>query len=188
MQNAVQLIRNEEFDKIRVVIIGDEVWFVAVDVCRVLGLKNARKAVSKLDDDEKKNVDLNTVTNSYGISDAVSQGWIDNTVNIVNESGLYSLIFMSRKPNAKKFRKWVTSEVLPSIRKYGYYKVENFDDSQEFIPEKLKPVVEFAKQNNLEYEFEIFEEIVNGEKVPKIGMNTISNGKKHPVYTVIFDE
>ena len=121
MQNAVQLIRNEEFDKIRVVIIGDEVWFVAVDVCRVLDLKNPTKAIKQLDDDEKKIINLKEYPNYWlGYSEKGNPN-----VNVVNESGLYSLIFMSRKPNAKKFRKWVTSEVLPSIRKYGYYKVEN---------------------------------------------------------------
>ena len=108
MQNAVQLIRNEEFDKIRVVIIGDEVWFVAVDVCRVLDLKNPTMAIKQLDDDERAKYYLGRQGNAW----------------IVNESGLYSLIFMSRKPNAKKFRKWVTSEVLPSIRKFGYYSIK----------------------------------------------------------------
>ena len=130
MQNAVQLIRNEEFDKIRVVIIDDEVWFVAVDVCRVLGLKNIRQNLAKLDDDEKKRINLNEVStngvtnsvyNTYAIADAVSGGWIDNTVNVVNEAGLYHLIFMSKKPEAKKLRRWVFHEVLPSIRKYGFY-------------------------------------------------------------------
>ncbi len=88
-----------------------EILWVAVDVCKTLGLKNHRDAVSRLDEDEKDYV---------GITDAI--GRIRQTL-VVNESGLYHLIFMSRKSEAKKFRKWVTSEVLPSIRKTGIYSV-----------------------------------------------------------------
>jgi prophage antirepressor-like protein len=80
-------------------------------VCRVLGIGNARDAVSSLDDDEKF-----TVANTDG-----KFGPYGHTFNLINESGLYALVFRSRKPEAKQFRKWVTSEVLPSIRKYGYY-------------------------------------------------------------------
>ena len=104
------LIYDEQFGKFSFVIINDdEIWFVAKDVCKVLSIKNHKDAVSRLDDDEKDEV---------GITDPI--GRTQKTL-IVNESGLYSLVFMSRKPEAKKFRKWVTSEVLPSIRKYGYY-------------------------------------------------------------------
>jgi prophage antirepressor-like protein len=86
-------------------------WFVAADVCRVLDLSNPRKAVSGLDDDEKL-----TVTNSDGRAGQGAQ-----SLNIINESGLYSLVLRSRKPEAKAFKKWVTSEVLPQIRNAGYY-------------------------------------------------------------------
>ena len=96
---------------IRVQLINSEPWFVATDVCQVLGISNNRDAVSRLDDDEKATSALPT---QFGVKDM----WL------VSESGLYSLIFQSRKAEAKKFRKWVTSEVLPSIRKKGYYGIK----------------------------------------------------------------
>lgn len=97
---------------IRVQVINNEPWFVATDVCRVLDITNNRDAVSRLDDDERMD--------GVGITDTVGR---KNYATLVNESGLYALIFQSRKPEAKAFRKWVTSEVLPAIRKKGYYGV-----------------------------------------------------------------
>lgn len=88
--------------------IESEYWFVAKDVCDVLSLADASQAVDRLDDDEK----LTRII--YG-SGQGRQMWL------VNESGLYNLIFQSRKPEAKAFRKWVTSEVLPALRKNGTY-------------------------------------------------------------------
>ena len=95
---------------IRVQVTNNEPWFVATDVCQVWGISNNRDAVSRLDDDERMD--------GVGITDTVGR---KNYGTIINESGLYSLIFQSRKPEAKKFRKWVTMEVLPSIRKTGKY-------------------------------------------------------------------
>lgn len=103
---------SQEKTPIRVQLINSEPWFVATDVCQVLGISNNRDAVSRLDDDEKQD--------GVGITDTVGR---KNYVTVVSESGLYALIFQSRKPNARKFRKWVTSEVLPSIRKKGFYGV-----------------------------------------------------------------
>ena len=88
-----------------------EIWFIASDICKALELTNTSKAINALDDDEKM-----TLTNSYS-----HNGMGPQTYNIINESGLYSLVLRSRKPEAKKFKKWVTSEVLPSIRKTGTY-------------------------------------------------------------------
>uniref|UniRef100_UPI0038D1A47B BRO family protein n=1 Tax=Haematospirillum jordaniae TaxID=1549855 RepID=UPI0038D1A47B len=87
-------------------------WFVASDVCLALEISNSRDAISRLDDDEK----------SVGIADTPGG---QQEMNIINESGLYSLILTSRKPAAKRFKKWVTSEVLPSIRKTGSYGADN---------------------------------------------------------------
>lgn len=100
---------SQEGAPIRVQLIHGEPWFVAKDVCQVLGIANHKDAVSRLDDDERQGV---------GITDPLG---IRQIANAVSESGLYSLIFQSRKPGARKFRKWVTSEVLPSIRRKGYY-------------------------------------------------------------------
>ena len=102
---------SQERTPIRVQVINNEPWFVAKDVCDILEHSNHKMAVKSLDEDE---------VNSAYLTDSL--GRIQQTT-IINESGLYSLIFQSRKPEAKTFRKWVTSEVLPSIRKKGYYGV-----------------------------------------------------------------
>ena len=130
---GVEIFENELFGQIRYVRPDPDFdpWFVAVDVCRALEIQNSRDAVSRLDDDEKMTVILidsrskngvtNTLNNIEGIRGATFGGWIENRVTVVSEPGLYRLIFMSRKPEAKKFKRWTFHEVLPSIRKYGYY-------------------------------------------------------------------
>ena len=130
---GVEIFENELFGQIRYVRPDPDFdpWFVAVDVCRALDIKNSRDAVSNLDDDEKMTVILidsrskngvtNTLNNIEGIRGATFGGWIENRVTVVSEPGLYRLIFMSRKPEAKKFKRWTFHDVLPSIRKYGYY-------------------------------------------------------------------
>ncbi len=97
-------------ESVRVVIIDNQPWFVAKDVCAILGIKNHKDAITTLDEDETKGV---------GITDPLGKN--QQTASAVNESGLYALIFKSRKPAAKQFRKWVTNEVLPQIRKTGSY-------------------------------------------------------------------
>ncbi|MCL2328941.1 MAG: hypothetical protein FWC39_10595 [Bacteroidetes bacterium] len=100
---------NPSNQQIRVKMINEDAFFVAKDVCSILGIKYHRDAVARLDDDEKRaSVSLDT---PYG----------NQHFTMVNESGLYALIFQSSKPEAKTFRKWVTSEVLPAIRKHGKY-------------------------------------------------------------------
>lgn len=93
---------------VRTCFINEEPYFCAKDVCDILYVKNSRKALVELDDDEK------------GVSLLVTPSGKQN-MSVVNESGLYHLIFRSRKPQAKSFRKWVTSEVIPSIRRHGIY-------------------------------------------------------------------
>jgi prophage antirepressor-like protein len=95
-------------NEVRCQIINNEPWFVAKDLCEILSLENVTKALQNLDDDERG---LTTIQSPSGIQE----------YNIINESGMYSLILRSRKPEAKVFKKWVTSEVLPSIRKHGSY-------------------------------------------------------------------
>ena len=109
-QEAKVFTFNENNKPIRVELVDGEPWFVAKDVCDALTLENSRKATASLDDDEK------------GVSPIVTPSGTQQ-MTIVNESGLYNLIFQSRKPEAKKFRKWVTGEVLPSIRKTGRYEI-----------------------------------------------------------------
>jgi prophage antirepressor-like protein len=94
--------------ELRTIVKYGEPWFVARDVCEVLDIKNSHDALNRLDEDEKATSVLPT---QFG----------NKEMNLVNESGLYSLILTSRKEEAKKFKKWVTHEVLPSIRKTGQY-------------------------------------------------------------------
>ena len=109
--NEVSVFENSDFGSIRVADKNGEPWFVAKDVCEILGVANSRDAVGNLEEDEKGVV----ITDTLGGKQEVS---------IISESGLYSLIFKSRKPEAKAFSKWVRSEVLPSIRKTGSYSVK----------------------------------------------------------------
>ena len=129
----LQVFKNPEFGEIRVVEKDGEPWFVAVDVCDILGLSNPTIAVSRLDNDERAKFNLGR------------QG----DATIVNEPGLYTLILGSRKPEAKAFKRWITHEVIPSIRKYGAY----------MTPEKLEEaicnpdtIIEICMQLKLEQE------------------------------------
>lgn len=97
-----------QLNEIMTVEIDGEIWFAAVDVCNVLGLTNTTEALRSLDDDEK-------------LTSVLLRAGQNRPVNLLNESGLYALIFKSRKESAQQFRKWVTKEVIPSIRKKGYY-------------------------------------------------------------------
>lgn len=105
---ALKLFENPEFGKIRVVEKDGEPWFVAVDVCRALELGNSRQALTRLDDDEKGVISTDTPGGTQEMS-------------IVNEPGLYTLVLGSRKPEAKAFKRWITHDVIPSIRKTGGY-------------------------------------------------------------------
>lgn len=111
--NEVQIFKNDEFGEIRVVEKDGEVWFVAADVTKILGYNNNSKAIKDHVDEEDKH--LCKYNESLGLS---KFGAI-----IINESGLYSLILSSKLPTAKKFKRWVTSEVLPAIRKTGKYEL-----------------------------------------------------------------
>ena len=101
-----------ENNPVRVIERGDELWFVGKDVCDVLSNGNHKQVLSRLDDDERDGVQI------------VDRLGREQTVTVINESGLYSLILTSRKPEAKPFKKWVTSEVLPTIRKTGSYSIQ----------------------------------------------------------------
>lgn len=108
MKKELAVISSPEFGEIRSVMVNGEPLFVAKDVCDVLGISNSRDAMNRLDEDEKA---MSVLPTQFG----------NKSMNMVNESGLYNLIFQSRKPEARAFRKWVTQEVLPNIRKYGFY-------------------------------------------------------------------
>lgn len=107
--NDLKIFENKEFGEIRTVVKDGEPWFVGKDVAEILGHSNPQRALRDYIDDDDK-----------GVTKIVTPGGTQ-TMAIINESGLYSLILSSKLPNAKKFKKWVTSEVLPSIRKNGGY-------------------------------------------------------------------
>lgn len=108
MNTSLPVVFNFFSQTLRVVMRDGEPWFAAADVCAALTIGNSRMATDRLDDDEKGVSSIDTPSGQQEMT-------------IVNESGLYSLILGSRKPEAKKFKKWVTSEVLPAIRKTGSY-------------------------------------------------------------------
>lgn len=107
--NDLQIFNNDEFGEIRTVVIDNEPWFVARDITERLGYQNGRDALYKHVDQEDK-----------GVAKCDTLGGVQD-FSIINESGLYSLILSSKLPEAKKFKHWVTSEVLPQIRKTGGY-------------------------------------------------------------------
>ena len=119
--------------QVRTVEKDGEAWFVAKDVCDILGLENARQAIKSLDDDEKM-----TVSNNDGHS---GQRGGAQFLNIVNEPGLYKLIFKSRKAEAKQFTRWVTHEVLPDIHKHGMYMSDKLRDAAQVDPEMFEAVM-----------------------------------------------
>ena len=106
--NDLQIFNHPDFGEVRTVTIDDEPWFVGKDVALVLGYQNPQKALrDHVDDDEKTVNDSFTVNGTQAV--------------LINESGLYSLVLSSKLPGAKEFKRWVTSEILPSIRKHGAY-------------------------------------------------------------------
>ena len=115
--NELQIFNSEEFGEIRTVTIDNEPWFVAKDVCEALKHTHPTMAMQMLEEDERTKLSLGRA----------------GETNVINESGLYTLIIKSNLPNAKKFRKWVTSEVLPSIRKNGGY----IANQEQMTPEQI---------------------------------------------------
>lgn len=106
--NEIQIFNHAEFGEIRTLTLDNEPWFVGRDVAQVLGYSNPQKAIRDHVDDEDRTVnELFTVNGTQG--------------TLINESGLYSLVLSSKLPGAKAFKRWITSEVLPSIRKHGGY-------------------------------------------------------------------
>ena len=107
-RNELQVFENETFGKIRMVLIDNEPWFIAADVCKILEHTNPTIAMKGLEDYEKAKLNL---------------GLKGGNTNVISESGFYALVLRSRKPIAKPFRLWVTTEVLPTIRKTGKYEM-----------------------------------------------------------------
>lgn len=112
--NEIKVFNSVEFGEIRTVIVNDEPMFCLMDICKALGMSNPTMVAQRLDEDELTKLNLGSRTGE---------------TNFITESGLYTVVLRSDKPAAKKFRKWVTSEVLPSIRKHGIYATDNVIDN-----------------------------------------------------------
>ena len=125
----LQVFNNEEFGKVRVVEIDNEPWIIGKDVAEILGYKNTRDALKNHVDEEDK----------AGV--AIHDGRQNREMTAINESGFYSLVLGSKLPGAKKFKRWVTSEVLPTIRKHGMYATDELLNNPDLLIEvatKLK--------------------------------------------------
>jgi len=166
--------------QVRTVARNGDPWFVASDVCDALDLGNNRQAVARLDEDEKG---VTTVDTLGGMQD----------VTTVNESGMYSLIFTSRKPEAKRFKKWVTSEVLPTIRKTGGYASESTWLKDQLLTAKDQ-IIDLQRQillsmqeqkNNAAKEYKAVIEYQNKRtsKHEKI-LSMLSRGEQTPMWKV----
>lgn len=134
----LKLFNNPEFGTIRVVTVECEPWLVGKDVATALGYSNTKDALSAHVDDEDKRVIQRSENTTFEIP--------NRGLTIINESGLYSLVLSSKLPTAKKFRRWVTSEILPSIRKTGGY----IQGQQEMSPEELMAKALLVAQKTLE--------------------------------------
>lgn len=135
MENKLMIFENDAFGKVRTLNLNGEPWFVAVDVCSVLDLSNPTIAVSRLDEDERAKFNLGR------------QG----DATIVNEPGLYTLVLGSRKPEAKAFKRWITHEVIPAIRKHGVYitdeKIKLFAEHPELLDALMKSLYAAHAEN-----------------------------------------
>lgn len=127
--NEIRIFDNPEFGEVRTVMIDGEPWFVGKDVANALGYSRERDAISN-------HVDKDDAV-KHGVTDSMGR---EQQTTIINESGLYSLIFGSKLTSAKKFKRWVTSEVLPSLRKTGGYR----------IPQTIPEQIQLLAQGNVE--------------------------------------
>ena len=138
MDNKLMTFENAAFGKIRTLTIDGEPWFVAADVCRALEIGNPTDAMRRLDADERTLVSIEGASNGL-------------PVNVVNEPGLYTLILGSRKPEAKAFRRWITHEVIPAIRKHGVYitdeKLKLFAEHPELLDALMKSLYAAHAEN-----------------------------------------
>ena len=130
--NEITFFENEQFGTIRTLSVDGEPWFVAADVCRALDIKNSRDAIARLDDDEK----------GVALTDTLGG---KQEMSTVNESGLYALVLGSRKPEAKQFKRWITHEVIPAIRRTGAYSVKPMSQL-EIVRYSLDKLIEQEQQ------------------------------------------
>ena len=139
--NEIMIFENEKFGQIRTTSINGEPWFILADVCKILEISNSRMVSDRLDEDELMSVKL-------------TSGGQRRNMTVVNESGLYAVIIRSNKPQAHGFRKWVTSDVLPTIRKTGGY----VNDADKFVDTYL-PFADEPTKNLFKIQFEYINQL-----------------------------
>ena len=139
--NDIMTFDSEEFGTVRTAIINNEPWFVLADVCKILGIGNSRMVSDRLDEDELMSVKL-------------TSGGQRRNMTVVNESGLYAVILRSNKPQAHGFRKWVTADILPTIRKTGGY----VNDADKFV-ETYLPFADEPTKNLFKIQFEYINQL-----------------------------
>lgn len=169
--NEIQIFEHESFGQIRVIDRDGEPWFLAVDVCRALGIVNTTDALTRLDEDERARFNL---------------GLPGGDTNCVNEPGLYSLVLSSRKPEAKAFKRWITHEVLPTIRQTGSYSLVTLGantnqralTSDDYL--RAAVIVARCKNDRLPYVLGFLEK--GGWEIPKI---QDSQSERQPVSVLV---
>ena len=142
-KNEMTIFSNAEFGKVRTVVIDHEPWFVGKDVASALGYANTKDAIIRhVDEDDKKR----------GVAFRDPLG-VEQTPVLINESGVYALIFASKLPKAKTFKHWVTAEVLPTLRKKGYYaiKPEKDDGWDKKMVKRTKDFIEYWVCETVDY-------------------------------------
>ena len=153
MENKIQIFKNSEFGEIRTVQINDEPWFVGKDISTILGYENPTKAIRDHVDSNDKKMGVQNVTPS--VTDNLGRMQYPTWIN---ESGLYSLILSSKLPSAKKFKRWVTSEVLPHIRRHGIYMTTESIEKTEAYPDIVICLATALKEEREKHTRELQEE------------------------------
>lgn len=153
--NELQIFENSEFGRVRTIIINNEPYFVGKDVAEILGYSDTFGALKKhVDSEDKQNCQNDSFDTPRGMT-------------VINESGLYSLIIGSKLPSAKKFKHWVTSEVLPSIRKHGMYAVDELVNNPDLLIKVATELKEERRKNKeLENTVQQMDKVI-GELTPK---------------------
>lgn len=172
-ENKIEIFKNEEFGTLRTLIIDSEPYFVGKDIAAALGYTNTKKALGDHVDEEDKRIIQRShfVTLENNLPKEVFPiNFVDATIpnrglTVINESGVYALVFGSKLPNAKKFKHWVTSEVLPSIRKHGAYMTPETLEQAIYNPDFL---IKLATELKTEKEKRQALEIQAEENKPKV--------------------
>ena len=144
MENKIEVFAHDEFGSVRTVIVDGEPWFVGKDVAAALAYGNGNTKSKALSNAIKDHVD----DEDKGVTEMVTPGGRQK-ITIINESGLYSLILSSKLPKAKQFKRWITSEVIPSIRKHGMYMTDTLCSAVEEQPEIITQIIENMKADKV---------------------------------------